>query len=668
MPSHVMALYSQLKSLWISHRKAAILILSVISWISCITSVCQCTFFQHIAPSEIAGKEFGLFSRSVYDTDGISLGCVAYTDTASEFYDPMFRAGRAFGIISAVCGSLVVVFLGISLLFCPRGCDALWSSCRFYFAGATICQLFSFFVLNSRQCTIEGASVCTLSSIGRLTIFNTIVFSFLTLLLCFELPPKKPWLYWLSDSEIGVDTGYDEAFERPSKSEDLRMEDAYCVNFESRTQLPPYKRYGGKEQNVGESLPRVYGWQSHRSFRLLSTFFLGVTWALSVVGTDYCTLYLVGPKGGDATDFSGLGLFTQAAYYKGDVIGCLSYPSTTRKNFDSPFLISRVFGAISSFLLAVIFLLAVLLLFLRTVKGEIWLFIRSLLPCATVAQALVFTGFKTATCTSMDSVECRMGPTGVLILGNLALLTVLTIGAMLTSPPPGPLLRFHQQGKPSQSDTGKTINRYGMKLCLQTHGPVDQQPRTDSKTTIIKQNATLVPIRAMTPILEASESMADSSTNGGCFGCESISFNRPSNGDSVTSYSCEDSRSSFTRSQVKSHRSPESICVRVEYAGKEKKTIKTVSHADGSQTITTTIEEVDDEVTDVGIDDSFADGTLSYQGSLGPSPSDTAASALGPDNFNEDEEEEIIPWDPPLRPSSSNWSVNFNSLRQMFEK
>ena len=94
------------------------------------------------------------------------------------------------------------------------------------------------------------------------------------------------------------------------------------------------------------------GVQNVRSFRILMMTLVTIAWAVSVIGVHHCTFILVGPSAGERGDFSGLGLFSRAAYYKGDLIGCLAYPDETTSRFDQAFQAARTFGVMTALIMS----------------------------------------------------------------------------------------------------------------------------------------------------------------------------------------------------------------------------------------------------------------------------------------------------------------------------
>ena len=174
--------------------------------------------------------------------------------------------------------------------------------------------------------------------------------------------------------------------------------------------LPPSFSIASVNSRMSQSSD--IGRLSHRSFRIILLALFVVCWTLTIVGANRCTLMLVGPSDGSQGRFSGVGLFSRAVYYRGNVIGCVAYPETTKVAFDSPFQTGRVFGAVTAFLMTFICVLKLSQIFVDRARTEIWLVIRLLLPCATLSQLLTFIVFKTETCSMGDLIDCVPGKLG----------------------------------------------------------------------------------------------------------------------------------------------------------------------------------------------------------------------------------------------------------------
>jgi hypothetical protein len=516
-----------------------------------------------------------MFSKAVYDDRGSLLGCVSYTDT---HFDAMFQVARIAGVISSVCSTMVLLGVSSAILFCPRVCNTLWSWSRFLLATGTVAQLFTFSIMNSTQCQ-GGETSCQLNSVGKLAIFNILLLAGLAVALFWENRPFHPALYLRADA-LETDTILSDRTPRtdphtktngaphthPNRSTEDLQETGQVHHAALQGQMEGYG-FADPSSSVAENELSI---QHLRSFRFLTMLLVTVAWIVSIVGTSRCTLLLVGPKGGSRADYAGLGLFSRAAYDDSNLIGCLAYPKYASNDFDAAFQASRVFGAIAAFLLSAIFFLYNLLLFFKRAKDEMWIIMRILLPCATISQLLVFVAFKTKTCSASDLVECRPGPSAIVVILNVFLLVVLSVGFFIFPPPPGPMFRFHND----QGDSSTMASRPNRQSGLDAVSTPEraQSGKRNHTRRVVAVRPPGSPISATSldlPSLEHSP-------------CPDRSFHDTSTSENPTK-------------RVRIATEPaETIMVQVEYTETEKRTTKTVTHPDGSKTITTTIERYQD--------------------------------------------------------------------------
>ncbi len=563
---------------WLPSSKTSILLACVVTWALSITTVSRCTFVrQQSLSGETPSIELGMFSKAVYDDRGSLLGCVSYTDT---HFDAMFRVARIAGVISSVCSTMVLFGVSAAILFCPRACNSLWSWSRFLLATGTVAQLFTFSIMNSTQCQ-GGDTSCQLHSVGKLTIFNILLLAGLAVALFWENRPFHPALYLRADA-LETDTILSDRtpphhtktngaqHTHPNRSTEDMQETGQVHHAPLQGQIEAYG-FVDPSSSVAENELSI---QHLRSFRFLTMLLVTVAWIVSIVGTSRCTLLLVGPNGGSRADYAGLGLFSRAAYDDSNLIGCLAYPKYATNDFDAAFQASRVFGAIAAFLLSAIFFLCSLLLFFKRAKDEIWIITRILMPCATISQLLVFVAFKTKTCSASDLIECRPGPSAIVVILNVFLLVVLSVGFFIFPPPPGPIFRFHND----QSDTSTMVsrpNRQDGQNAVSTPERAQNGKRNHSRR--------VVAVRPPGSPISATSLDLPSLEHSPC----------PDRSHHDTSNSSEN-----PPKRVRIAAEPaETIMVQVEYTEKEKRTTKTVTHPDGSKTITTTIERYQDPKT-----------------------------------------------------------------------
>ncbi|GAX10755.1 hypothetical protein FisN_14Lh275 [Fistulifera solaris] len=576
MKSWLLQQWSRLWSL-LPSSKASILLACVVTWALSITSVSRCTFVrQQSLSDETPPIELGMFSKAVYDDRGSLLGCVSYTDT---HFDAMFQVARIAGVISSICSTMVLFGVSAAILFCPRACNSLWSWSRFLLATGTVAQLFTFSIMNSTPCQ-DGETSCQLHGVGKLAIFNVLLLAGLAVALFWENRPFHPALYLRADA-LETDTILSDRTPRtdthtktngaphthPNRSTEDMQETGQVQHATLQGQMEAYG-FVDPSSSVAENELSI---QHLRSFRFLTMLLVTIAWIVSIVGTSRCTLLLVGPKDGTRADYAGLGLFSRAAYDDSNLIGCLAYPKYATNDFDAAFQASRVFGAIAAFLLSAIFLLCSTLLFFQRAKDEIWIIMRILMPCATISQLLVFVAFKTKTCSASDLVECRPGPSAIVVILNVFLLVVLSVGFFIFPPPPGPIFRFHNDQSDTSTMASRPNRQYGQIAVSTPERPLDGKRNHTRRVVAVRPPGSPISATSLDlPSLEHSP-------------CPDRSFHDTSN------------LSENPPKRVRIASEPaETIMVQVEYTEKEKRTTKTVTHPDGSKTITTTIERYQD--------------------------------------------------------------------------
>lgn len=282
------------------------------------------------------------------------------------------------------------------------------------------------------------------------------------------------------------------------------------------------------------------------------------------------------------SSFTGIGLFKRSVYNSGKYLGCIEYPDKTKRDFDPVFLTSRVFAAVAAMLMTVVVILNVVQLFFNCAKEEIWIVIRLLLPCATLFQVLVFLVYKTETCSYDDLIACVPGQLGIWVILNVVLMVILSILVLLMPPPPHPLFaRFRATDETHKNDSAQI----------------------SSIASITRERNSILDSSSLKMVKDGQRNQPEV-------------FYPGDDEDGNTAFESHegdhDHNSSPPERIIRINPVPppqpaELITVAVEYNGNEKKIIKTLTHPDGSKTITTTIEELVDDNTameEVDLEDS----------------------------------------------------------------
>lgn len=549
--------------------KPTILALSGIATVFSITSLADCSFMKS-ANENTENAVVGLFSQAVFDTDGRKLGCVKYTN--KDAFDTLFRTGRAFGVLACLGCCTAFIFLAVSVLVHPQKTKWIWKAAQYIIIFSTVFQMFTFFTLGSNF--VCSQYDCSLAGQGILSIINSILLVGLSVYLYLEDAPTQPWLTrW----EATPTTNHDESvvarhpIHAPGVNPEVMEFLANHPNKASRTYRHEVEMgfpHGHVIHNIGSLTHHRttngldnngVGFQGMIGFRLVLLALFTCAWAVTVAGVSGCTFIMVGLSGGAEINLSGIGLFTRSVYEDDHMIGCLAYPQDVKIGFDQVFLASRVFGTVSAMLMSVVYILHVSQIFVHGAKEEIWLAIRVLLPSVTVFQLLVFIAYRTNTCTEREFIECVPGQLGIWVILNVILLASLTVVTFLMPAPAHPLVMRYFP--PGQEMKLSTLSR-----------------RLDQSSRRVLEPGSLMVVGAEPLARSEDEETANESYIGDP--PERILKIRPFGTSSLVADASE--------------KEAELITVAVEFVGNEKRTIKTLTHPDGSKTITTTIEELSD--------------------------------------------------------------------------
>jgi hypothetical protein len=568
----------------LSSTRVAILSLSVVSWILTILQISKCSFMTTTSENRKVG--LGLFSKAVYSIDGDLLGCVRYINND---FDYMFVIGRALGIITVTFSTFTVVIICLTIFFKPKLSPVLWSLARLLPVCSTLSQIFTFMVLGSEQCDEEG---CSLSGTGVAAVLNVFVLSILSVMANLVSAPTNPWFVWWSydayaasrktlvrrDERYGEFMPSDEAARHNAPSRTaidvmLEMED---VNLQDEELPAP----SGDEVSVHtttsihESIATTSTeFQQRKGLQLITFTMISLSWAVSLIGVQRCTFILIGPIGGGTNDYTGIGLYTRASYNVDEMIGCLAYPDSVSNSFDTTFQAARAFGVVTALLMTIVLLLSLIRLFTHVGSEKTWCVTRALLPLAVACQLLVFLVYRTDMCTSSpEFIECIPGGAGIIVIINIILLVGLSIFTLLMPPPSNPIFAVYRVHSNDEAHEGSSMTS--------SLAVGNGEARVTASTN---KAASLFTLQ------------------------EELGSGEDTDSDSLEDYEPKEKIIKIapiakTLGDVKiapiakTFEEPEeTITISMEFTDDEKKTIKTITHPDGSKTVTTTIEEISEE-------------------------------------------------------------------------
>jgi hypothetical protein len=654
-----------------------ILVLSCIAWVISTISVSQCTFFtiRSDASSDLSvygvqqSGSMGLFSHAAYDSvNGEMLGCVDYT--TRHILDAYFHAGRAFGTMTALFCTVSFLLIAAAVVFRPDlYIDLLWDAARITNLAATMTQFLTFFVLGTEKC--QSATDCSLSGAGVAAILNVFVLCTATVVTAISPPPVCPWLVltpgwsstrrqqedimsnketiarvsdisgaleYVASSDVAEQQHNDWDLRHQLEDPDNRSEihdhvdnDENSHNFHIASPSGT-SSVGGRSagtatvhsiQSVQDSLSSVLHstWMSSRKGRIGFLSLVFIAWVKSLVGVRRCTFLLVGPPDVGRSQYTGLGLFHQAAYSESNFIGCVDYADNTQSHFDSTFLMARVFGTTTTLCMTVIMLLVLIQLCVHVVRDELWLLQRILVPSATVSQFLtIVLAFQTDMCQTLTTpVQCVPGAAGLVAIFNLLLLTALSAIVIKYPPPPKTIFSFYQHS-----------NRYGP-TSSESSAPAGDETQVSSERLgkVNSSKDTMAPVdRQYSTLKSPDREKPINSTNGDGRDTGKGDDDRT---EALTHKTGDDEGSQPLYQQplpTATDPRTETITIQVVFEGGTKKTIKEILYPDGSKTITTIIEEIEQDSGGTTTEDDDEEGPLNDV-ALGPAEDQSSAASSG---------------------------------------
>lgn len=492
----------------------------------------------------------GLFNAAQFDEEGNMLGCISIYDDGVQL-DGLYKNAKAFGTLTALLVTAAFLLLLFVLTLWPN--QLYWKMIRFMITASTMSSMFVFTILGSSYCSRAD---CKLSGVGILNVFNVFLLASISVALYIDKPPEHPMFTVWSDDlfTVNKDTlvvehvgSFPEFFSHEDAERLAETNAAPCTDIiemeivNGQPQLVHGSRSVFSEQpSIQESLMTTINVQRSRCFRYMILFMIILTWALTIFSIRRCTFVMVSATADPSQKF-GMGVFARAVYHEGNMLGCLAYPEDVLDEFSGAFKASRVFGTIAALLMSFVLVCGVLQLFTTIAKDVVWFVIRGMVSASVLFQGLVFLIFKTSVCEENEEIECSVGGAAMITVVNCLLLLGLAVLSCVVPPPANPVFvrwRFHKDVVEE-----KGIADYQRKAYL------DQGSPTRSKLSMVQ---------------EVEEGDGDRELN----------------------------------RDIPQDRGPEFITVRVEFGPNEKKTVKEITHSDGSKTITTMLEDMLDVSTE----------------------------------------------------------------------
>ena len=251
------------------------------------------------------------------------------------------------------------------------------------------------------------------------------------------------------------------------------------------------------------------------------------------------------------------GLFSTPVYdHDGNVQGCIAYPSSIE--LGRPIKTAQAFGILLIILMLSIFLgLFLVQFFLERGAKSIYHIIKVLLPCSFCCQLFTFASFASSFCSEIIDEEdefkgtvpatCVPGGAGTVAIFNLVAIIVMSMVMSMVIPPEHPVFQLY--------GTGNSVVR---------------KDRTSSSRGTKRPSS--------------SPSTKQKNNHRSIQKCSMVEPKRPGK---------------------------EKIKTTIVTGPDVRKTIKEITHADGSQTITTTVEEIRSYHDDGKIDHTYQDDDVS---------------------------------------------------------
>lgn len=515
------------------------------SWLFSLLEVTHCSFLGSMESRE----RFGLFSRSFTDQKGEFLGCIRYGGHEVDEFDASMRAGRAFGVLTLLYLTMVMVSPVCCVFIAPRTANIFWRANRFLLCAATLSQMLTLLAASSRVCSNLQAEACELVGVGILGIFNIVVL----MLLCVT--------FWSLDPPESI-------------SKWLRV-----VNLDAQRQPDPPSDSNFIRNCVGKLSAR-----DPTRFRLVFTLLTFLALVMSAITVGRCTFLMVNATGYGLTSISsGLGLYSQAVQVQGSFVGCVAYP--TSFSFDPPFKTARFFATVAVLLASGAFVVASISLFRKQSQRVAWLAMRALLPLSSFSLLLSTTALSSDNCSLQGVTSCRLGSAGVLLIFMVVLLAFLSIIVWIQPHPASHLIEFTAEAKDDveqQSSKDETVV-VGNPRLMHKHEPIleEEEGISDSDEERTKDKI----VKNQRSFIECSNDIGSISTSDK--EDEHAAIFRDSDDESSTL-----SSPSFVSQEVTYH---------IEYIGNTKKTTKTIATSNGVLSEVTTVEKVEEDSYDCGV-------------------------------------------------------------------
>ena len=357
------------------------------------------------------------------------------------------------------------------------------------------------------------------------------------------------------------------------------------------------------------------------------------------VGLTGCSFMLVGAKTDDKSEYLGFGLFNEAYYYENGEKrrGCLPYLQEFKDEYvnDSAFNASRTFSTTTVILesLGIATLMTLLLFYRPSPKSRrimIWNVVRVMFGAAFLTQLFTFSVFASDFCKNYNDVEtqCNAGPGASLASFNVFLLLAIFIMSLFAPPPRHPVFMVWDPVlRPPEDDDDKHHIR--TEIYSTAHDPNDSDSN-NMGVEVVAGDTFDMQEEVPTPrnYNNDNASLSDDVIEPSDYDAWGVVKSAPSIDEGVAArspvknyaddYKTTESQSTATAviaadapsedmgtgttplykisptSNISIGNDKPTVFVETQIVPEGKKTIETVTHPDGSRTVTTTLERFSD--------------------------------------------------------------------------
>ena len=319
----------------------------------------------------------------------------------------------------------------------------------------------------------------------------------------------------------------------------------------------------------------------------------------------------------------GLGLFRIAAYNnKNEKYGCLPYLKDEKHALasDGPFIAGRFFGIMTVVASTVAFVTSLMvMLFCTLISGKLWRVLQGVHILSLFMQLFTFSVFAAGICDDFSGLQatCDAGTSSVLAIVNVILILVLLLLSCAVPPPPTPVFQRWDSTDDRGSDSRDDNNHENRKVVdenIAVPANVEKDDNQGNYDAFYRNEKGVFPRRNSTDDRRSGTRDGNNPENRTVVDENIIvpanvekneiqgNYDDDSSSSSEITNPCNDEGGGSLVASVDDYAEElgdgDTCKITREIIADGTKIIKEVTHADGSKTITTTIEALVSEVDD----------------------------------------------------------------------